>query len=128
MAAIAAYIFVVLAAVLVLFQLSLALGAPWGHLTQGGSHPGRLPAANRLVAAVSALLVAAFVIIVLGRVGSLIPDWQNTLRPWVWVVVGFGALSLLANVASRSRAERMLRLAKLHRIYTLGGMLRPWLP
>lgn len=108
MVAIAAGLFVVLAVFLALFQLAVALGAPWGHLTQGGGHPGRLPPANRVVAAGSALLVAAFAGVVLVRVGWLAPAWQAALRPWVWVVVGFSALSLLANAASRSRTERAL--------------------
>lgn len=108
MVAIAAGLFVVLAAFLFLFQLSVALGAPWGRLTQGGRHPGRLPPANRVAAAGSALLVAAFAGVVVIRAGWLAPAWQDTVRPWVWVVVGFSALSLLANAASRSRAERAL--------------------
>ncbi len=108
MVTLAAYLFVVLAAFLALFQLALAAGAPWGHLTQGGSHLGRLPPANRAMAAVSFVLAAAFAAVVLGRAGALAPGWQEVLRPWAWVVVALSALSLLANVASRSRAERRL--------------------
>jgi len=108
MITLAAYLFAILAAFLALFQLALAAGAPWGHLTQGGNHPGRLPPANRAMAAASVVLTAAFAGIVLSRAGALVPDWQVASRPWAWGVVGLSALSLLANAASRSRAERRL--------------------
>ena len=108
MVALAAVLFAVLAAVLALFQLAVAGGAPWGHLTQGGSRTGRLPPTNRVVAAVSFLLTAALAGIVLARAGALLPHWQEASRPWAWAVVALSALSLLANVASRSRAERRL--------------------
>ena len=108
MVTIAAAAFVLLAALLALFQLALVAGAPLGHLTQGGTHPGRLPPANRAVAGVSALLAAAFVGIVLTRVGWVAPERQAAARLWVWGVVDLSALSLLANAASRSRAERAL--------------------
>lgn len=108
MVTLAAYLFALLAAVLALFQLALAAGAPWGHLTQGGSHPGRLPPSNRAMAAASVVLSAAFAGVVLARAGALAPGWQEASRPWAWCVVGLSALSLLANAASRSRAERRL--------------------
>jgi hypothetical protein len=39
----AAQIFAALCLGVVVFQLCLIGGAPWGHLTQGGFHPGKLP-------------------------------------------------------------------------------------
>ncbi|MFA5569380.1 MAG: hypothetical protein WC972_12125 [Trueperaceae bacterium] len=46
--------------------------------------------------------------IVLTRVGWVAPERQAAARLWVWGVVDLSALSLLANAASRSRAERAL--------------------
>ena len=51
-----------------LFQVALVLGAPWGEYTQGGSTAGSLPAGQRAVAAVSAVLL----LVMAGALGNLI--------------------------------------------------------
>lgn len=51
-----AFVFCTLVAVVVLFQLALAAGAPWGHLAMGGKFPGRLPPPLAMLA--SSILVA----------------------------------------------------------------------
>ncbi len=106
MIAIAAFAFASFAAVVVLFQLALVAGAPWGFLTQGGAHPGRLPARSRAVAGASAVLVTAFAIAVLARAGAAFPALRSASHVAVWVVVALCTLTALANAASRSRAER----------------------
>lgn len=108
MVTVAAWVFAVGSFFVVAFQLAVAAGAPWGHLTQGGRHAGTLPTGGRIAAAVSALLMAAFAGIVLVRAGVVQADWQGWLRPWIWLVVAFCLLTVLANAASRSRSERAL--------------------
>ena len=56
----AAKTFVTLTLFVVLFQLALAAGAPWGELTMGGAFPGQLPPRMRVAAFASGLLLAAF--------------------------------------------------------------------
>jgi len=53
---IAAIAFVTLIGLLVLFQLSLAFGAPWGRFAWGGQHPGVLPLGSRIASGVSILI------------------------------------------------------------------------
>lgn len=108
MVTIAAYVFAALALFVALFQLALVAGAPWGHLTQGGTHPGRLPPAKRAAAALSGVLIVVLAGLVLIRAGALAPGWQEPLRVWIWLAVAVSALTTLANAASRSRAERTL--------------------
>src|SRR5690606_25909744 len=95
----AAWMFVVLSGLVVLFQIAVAAGTPWGHLTQGGQRIGVLPTSGRIMAVVSAILVAALAGMVALRVGLLEVGWQEAARPWVWLVVAFSALSVLANAA-----------------------------
>lgn len=108
MTVLATWTYLALAAIVVSFQLAVAAGAPWGRLTQGGAHAGRLPAGGRFAAAASALLIAAFAVVVPARAGLLATPWPGAMRVLAWVVVGFGALTVLANGASRSRTERAL--------------------
>lgn len=87
------------------FQLALALGAPYGHLTLGGQFPGRLPGAVRVGAAVQAVILLAMAAVIAGRaemIGWMPPIWA------VWTVIGMTALTVGANAASRSTPERRL--------------------
>lgn len=86
----------------------MVMGAPWGELTWGGKYPGRLPASMRGAAAVSALLLAAFALIVSVRAGLLLPQWAAPSRIAIWFVVAYCAVGVLANAATPSRKERLL--------------------
>ena len=91
-----------------ILQLSLALGAPWGHTAWGGTH-AQLPTRLRIGSALSAALLLAAACIVLGRVGhgaSGVP--VGVFRWGTWALVGAMTLSALGNFASSSRWERFL--------------------
>ena len=104
----AALTFNLLAVLVIIFQLALALGMPWGELTWGGSFPGALPPYMRGVCVVSALLLTAFVGVVSVRAGLLLPGLQNTSRKLIWVVVAYSALGVVANIITPSFWERVV--------------------
>ena len=87
----AAIAFDVLAGVVILVQLGLASGMPWGELTWGGAYPGVLPHHMRGVSLFSALLLLAFAYEVSARAG-LVRLRLKTSAKTVWVVVGYSAL------------------------------------
>jgi hypothetical protein len=104
-AVVAAIAFAALSAGAVLFQLALALGAPWGSYAMGGKYPGRFPPPMRVAAVVQAIVIALLAVLVLVHAG-LVP-WS--LPAWlVWIPVAFSALSLVMNAISRSPGERRL--------------------
>lgn len=82
-------------------------GAPWGHLTQGGGHAGSLPAPQRVVALVSAALLALAAFVV-GRRAGLWGVGRGHGTKAIWVVVGYLALGVVLNAITPSAAERML--------------------
>lgn len=104
----AAWSFAALAALVVAFQLALVAGAPWGRFTQGGVHPGRLPASARGAAAASAVVLTGLALLILARSGLLGDAWLAASMPWAWAAAIVSVLTTLANAASRSRAERAL--------------------
>lgn len=104
----AAVMFVVMTAVVILFQLALALGAPWGEFTLGGRHRGQLPGAWRLVPILSLLLLLAFVLVVLIRAGITGAAYLDLSRTLIWFVVGYCALGCVANAMTPSPRERMI--------------------
>ncbi len=108
MGASAAIVFSILVIGLGLFQLNLAFGAPWGRLAWGGQHV-RLPMPLRIGSAVSIFIYGFCATILLAHSGQ-IALWRDA--GWTgmasWVVAGFLGLGVLANLASRSRPERLV--------------------
>lgn len=94
--------------VVILFQIALFAGAPWGSVAWGGRHPGVLPARLRVASAFSAVLLAflAWVILAAAGVVTSAPLPEDWLTPAAWAMTGYFALGVLANLASRSKPER----------------------
>ena len=106
MTAVAAVVFACASALVVAFQVGLALGAPWGARAMGGVHQGRLPGSLRAAVAILALLSVILAVGVLSDAGLILPDLATTL-PWiVWAAVAFSALSVVLNTITRSALER----------------------
>lgn len=106
--AIAAWIFGVALAFLVLFQLALAAGAPWGSLAMGGRYPGRFPPSMRIAALVQIGIYGAMGAVVFARAGLILPELFDASRVAVWVVVAMMALAVVLNVITTSKLERRL--------------------
>lgn len=108
MTIVAAIIATALLAVVALFQLALAAGAPWGAASWGGRNRGKLPVHLRIASAVAGIVVYPVMIAVVLAASGLIEDaWLPGDGPaLMWIlsfVLGVGAL---ANFVSRSPVER----------------------
>lgn len=95
--------------VLILFQIALALGAPWGKAAWGGGHEGKLPRKLRLASAISALVLALAAWVILAAAGLIdsSPVPESWLTPLMWVLTGYFGIGALLNTISRSKAERI---------------------
>jgi hypothetical protein len=107
-ARLAAMAFAGLIAVVALFQLALALGAPWGSLAMGGAFPGTFPPAMRVAALVQIAVLGGVALVVLARAGLVLPAWRRTSRWLVWVVVGLLGLGVVLNLITPSGLERLI--------------------
>jgi hypothetical protein len=105
---VAAHLFTALVSVVIAFQLALAAGASWGHLTWGGKFSGQLPKRMRGVAVFSALLLVAFAVIVETQAGVILPQWQGLSQILIWVVVAYCALGTVMNAITPSKWERLI--------------------
>lgn len=103
MAVLSAWVFAALALVVAAFQLALAVGAPWGHLTNGGRWPGRLPMAMRLAAVAFAALWLGLAWYVLAQGGAV----AGPKGP-MWPVIGLCGVTMVLNLITPSRAERLI--------------------
>ena len=108
LAELAAIVAVLLLAVIAVFQLALALGAPWGRAAWGGQHEAVLPTRLRIASGVAAVIVYPTVILlVLASSGLVRADrLQGNGAVAMWFLTGLFAIGALLNLASRSRVER----------------------
>ena len=104
----AAYLFSILIAFVVAFQLALALGAPWGELAMGGKFPGRLPLRMRIAALVQMVVLLFIALIVLTRAGVILDEFSSLSKSVIWAVVVFSLLGAILNTITPSKKERML--------------------
>lgn len=104
----AAILYALLTAGVVVFQLALAAGAPWGGYAMGGNFPGRYPPALRIAAVVQAVLLAALALVVLSRAGLLFPTWGRLSHWLIWVVVAVCVVALVLNLLTPSAGERAI--------------------
>ncbi|MFC3069761.1 hypothetical protein [Phenylobacterium soli] len=103
-----AKLFAGLTAVVVAFQLALALGAPWGALAMGGSVPGVYPPVMRIIALLQAAILASLALVVLCRAGVVLRSWRAASRWLAWGVVALLAGASILNLITPSAAERAI--------------------
>lgn len=105
----AALILAVLLIGLALFQLALAIGAPWGRAAFGGfvERPGT---ALRISAAIATVIWTGAALVVLRRAGF--PVWAPLPTGWLpvalWVITGVLALAIVVNAISPSVLEKSI--------------------
>jgi hypothetical protein len=98
----ACYVCIVL--LVIVWQVCLIGGAPWGHLTQGGGHIGALPPNGRVVAAFS-IPILALMAAGIASAASLYPHWA----PWTGLVaVTVQTVVTTLNWMTPSKPERLL--------------------
>ncbi|BDC50943.1 hypothetical protein F183_A32590 [Bryobacterales bacterium F-183] len=85
------------------FHLALALGAPWGEASWGGSHAGVLPVNLRV-----AIGVSVFVDLLLAAVCAGYVARGGGRRVVLWMVAGYFALGAVLNALSPSVIERVI--------------------
>jgi hypothetical protein len=106
--ALAAITYTIATAGVIIFQVALALGAPWGAYAMGGASPGRFPPAMRVAALIQAAVLGALAVAVLSHAGLALPSLAEAY-PWlIWVAVAVSALSVLLNAITRSAGERRI--------------------
>ena len=95
--------------IVAIFQIALALGAPWGEYAYGGTKTGKLPIGFRINSVVAVFVMLGIAGHYLAQLGVFEPILDSAGNAVVnWVLVGFTGLAALANNATRSKKERMV--------------------
>ena len=104
---ISAYIFCFFSFVLSIFQIGLALGAPYGEMAMGGKFSGSFPPKMRLAALFQLLLIIMSSLTVLVQAKLLFVEYYEWSSTAIWLVVVLFAASFVLNFISTSKKERL---------------------
>ncbi|OMF67956.1 hypothetical protein MKY66_07975 [Paenibacillus sp. FSL R5-0766] len=103
-----AIVFTVLILIVILFQVALAVGVPWGEYAMGGKFPGKYPVSMRFACIVQIAILAFMGIVVLSKSGLLLPGWSSFSDIAIWFIVGYLVLGTILNLITRSVWERRI--------------------
>ena len=93
---------------LILFQIALILGAPFGNYAWGGQHRV-LPTKLRIGSASSIVIYLLFMAFLVSKSGVWnIITHEPTLTIGMWAMTGYLFFGVLLNAISRSKQERMV--------------------
>ncbi|MBD8840096.1 MULTISPECIES: hypothetical protein [Paenibacillus] len=101
-----AFTFLIL--IVILFQVALAVGVPWGEYAMGGKFPGKYPISMRFSCIVLIAILAFMGIIVLSKAGLLWPQWSVFAETAIWFIVAYLVLGTILNLITRSVWERRI--------------------
>ena len=103
----AAYLFTALSGIVILFQVCLAAGLPWGKASMGGKFPGKYPPKMRFMTIINITILGFFTLIVLSRAGLLLPSIMPFSKIAIWVVAVFTLAGTIMNTITPSKIERI---------------------
>jgi len=81
---------------------------PWGHLAMGGRYPGRFPTALRVAAFIQSVVLSSFAVVTLVKAEVLWTQYAHIAEVAIWPVTIVSGLSLIMNLATPSKWERIL--------------------
>ena len=99
-----AYLYVLILGAVVIFQLCLIFGAPWGEYTQGGRYKGTLPINGKIAAGFS-IPILIFLGASISSSAGLMPDWE---RWTAYIAIAIQSLNTILNWISPSQKEKLL--------------------
>lgn len=98
----------ILLLIVILFQLALACGAPWGSIAMGGKYPGRFPNYMRIAALLQSLLLVFIGVIIFTRAGIILSAYLDWSRMAIWGVVAYSLVGSILNLITPSKWERRI--------------------
>ena len=101
---ITALFYIFITSIVIVFQLALAFGAPWGEFTQGGRFKGTLPLSGRILAVLS-VPILIFMCCSIASAAGLIFEWY---RWTAYVTVSIQGLTAIFNLITPSSKERLV--------------------
>ncbi|HBU84338.1 hypothetical protein QP794_03655 [Paenibacillus sp. UMB7766-LJ446] len=100
--------FTILILIVILFQVALAVGVPWGEYAMGGKFPGKYPRSMRFACLFQIAILAFIALVVLSKSGLILPGWSTFAGTAIWFIVAYLVLGTILNLITRSVWERRI--------------------
>lgn len=101
-------LFSVLILIVILFQVALAAGMPWGEAAMGGKFPGKYPTSMRYACLLQITILVFIGLVVLSKAGVLLPQWSAFADTAIRFIVAYLVLGTILNLITRSVWERRI--------------------
>jgi len=105
---ISAYVFAILSFVIILFQLGLTIGMPWGAASMGGKFPGKYPHRMRVVSLINIFIISFIAAIVLIKSEIIWLQFKSFANVAIDFVVVFSVVATILNTITQSKIERKI--------------------
>lgn len=105
---ISAYVFAILSFVIILFQLGLTIGMPWGAASMGGKFPGKYPPRMRVVSLINIFITSFIAAIVLIKSEIIWLQFKSFANVAIYFVVVFSVFATILNTITPSKIERKI--------------------
>jgi hypothetical protein len=105
---ISAYVFAILSFFIILFQLGLTIGMPWGAASMGGKFPGKYPPRMRVVSLINIFIASFIAAIVLIKSGIIWIQFKSFANVAIYFVVAFSLVATILNTITPSKIERKI--------------------
>ncbi|HCY75386.1 MAG TPA: hypothetical protein DHV28_05655 [Ignavibacteriales bacterium] len=103
-----AYVFAMFSFVIILFQLGLTIGMPWGAASMGGKYPGKYPPRMRVVSLINIFITSFIATIVLIKSEIIWLQFKSFANVAIYFVVAFSAVATILNTITPSKIERII--------------------
>jgi hypothetical protein len=104
---ISAIVYAILSGLIIIFQICLAFGLPWGAASMGGKYPGKYPPKMRVVAIINVLFLSFLALIVLIKSRIVFLEFYSFSEIAIWFVVVFSFVGTILNSITPSKIERI---------------------
>ncbi|NUU79779.1 hypothetical protein [Paenibacillus xylanilyticus] len=108
MVVLSSILFSVLILIVILFQVALAAGMPWGEAAMGGKFPGKYPTSMRYACLLQITILVFIGLVVLSKAGVLLPQWSAFADTAIRFIVAYLVLGTILNLITRSVWERRI--------------------
>ncbi len=105
---VSALVFTLANSLVILFQLALIGGKPWGEYAMGGKFPGEIPNRIKLVYGIQILVLILIDWIVLVKADLICPKYFELSQSAIWIVVGIMSISTFLNLITPSKKEKQI--------------------
>lgn len=95
--------------VIAVIQLLLTIGLPWGEITMGGYHKGKLPGKLRVLSLLSVFILFFFSTVTLHHAEVIATRLSFPFTTiMIWFIAAFLGLNMIANLFSKSPKEKWI--------------------